>query len=445
MPTSSRRFLKQQNYRLSYWRVATEEINYRRFFDVNELAAIRMEDPAVFSATHGLVLDLIREGRVTGLRLDHTDGLYDPEGYFQALQSGAREARRQGGLAADEPLFALAEKIREPGEELPRARAISGTTGYDFLEKVNGLWVDPAAEGKLTQLYAELTGSPTDYPRLLLQAKRDVMDGSFSSEIHVLGHQLKRIADSDRAARDFTLPSLIRALKEVIAALPVYRTYVRPDGTRQKSDEVHLNAAIRLAQEDNPNMEASIFEFLGDILLLKNRSPEAAHFAMRFQQLSGPIMAKGVEDTVFYRYGRLLALNEVGCDPSRFGESVTDFHQHNTAMLGRWPLSMTATTTHDTKRSEDVRARLAVLSEVPDEWGQLSPASSTSSARAAGQDAKGTVRPSRADAYFFYQELVGVLPFGGLRWTRRQPRTSPSGWSPICRKWFTRPSYGPPG
>jgi isoamylase len=409
-PAHLEEFLNAQNYRLSYWKVATEEINYRRFFDVNELAAIRMEDPQVFEATHELLLDLVRQGRVSGLRLDHTDGLYDPEGYLRALQASVRQALRDGGQPAAAPMFVLAEKILEPGEEMPREWALSGSTGYDFLAAANGLWIDASSEASLSALYAEFTGDVTDYTSIVHQAKRDVMADSFSSEIHVLAHTLKRVADESRNARDFTLPSLTRVIRETLAAFPVYRTYIRQDGLRQANDERHISTAIELAKAKNPRVETSIFDFLRDVLFLREGGERGASFAMKFQQVSGPIMAKGVEDTAHYRFNRLVCLNEVGCDASRFGGTREAFHAHNTRILARWPLSMTTTTTHDTKRSEDVRARLAVLSELPGEWreavGQLDAA-----ARVPGGDG---ARVSGTDAYVFYQAVVGALPFGDL-------------------------------
>jgi glycogen operon protein len=400
-------FLNEQNYRLSYWRVATEEINYRRFFDVNELAAIRMEEPAVFEAAHALVLDLVREGRVTGLRLDHTDGLYDPEGYFQALQAALRQALRDGQLSTGAPMYVVAEKILAEGEQLRRGWAISGTSGYDFLAAVGGVFVDRDAEEAMTRLYDELTGGRQDFQAIVYQAKRDVMEGSFSSEIHVLAHALKRVADASRRGRDFTLPSLVRVLKETVAAFAVYRTYVRPNGVRQPKDEARIREAIDLARWKNPLIDGSTFDFLMDVLLLREDSPDAVSFAMRFQQLSGPIMAKGVEDTASYRFNRLVALNEVGCDAGRFGGTVQAFHAHNEAVSARWPLSMTATTTHDAKRSEDVRARLAVLTEIPEQWRdgvrRLSEL-----ARAASPAAAAVVSP--ADQYLLHQTVVALLP-----------------------------------
>jgi glycogen operon protein len=410
------RFLTEQSYRLSSWRVAREEINYRRFFDINDLAAIRMEDPEVFVTAHALVLDLLREGRVSALRLDHTDGLYDPESYFLGLQAAAREALRSHGQndGPPPPLYLVAEKILQPGEELHRGWALSGTTGYDYLAVSNGLFVDPDAERDLTRLYVDLTGETAPYARVAQNAKRDVMTGTFASEVQMLAHALKCVADADRHARDFTLPSLARAIREILVQLPVYRTYVRPDGTRQRTDEAIVRGAAARAQAANTMLDASLFTYVGDVLLLADRSDKAVRFAMRFQQLSGPIMAKAVEDTASYRYVRLASLNDVGCDPARFGEPPATFHSHNAAILARWPLSLTATTTHDTKRSEDVRARLAVLSEIPDEW-----AAAAGTLHAIAQScmtrSDRDVMPAPADAYLYYQTLVGTLPMEGLR------------------------------
>jgi glycogen operon protein len=408
-PELLERMLDEQNYRLSYWKVATEEINYRRFFDVNDLAAIRVEQPRVFAAAHALVLDLVREGRATGIRLDHTDGLYEPERYLRALQASAREAIREGGHGGDAPLYVVAEKILEPGEELRRGWAACGTTGYDFLAAANGLWVDSGAERAMTQLYADFTHEPTDYRAVCYQAKRDVMEGSFSSEVHLLGHALKRIAEPSRDARDFTLPSLVRAIKETMAAFSVYRTYVRPSGPASEVDELQIASAIELAKQKNPMLDASVFDFLRQTLLLRDRSPAVTSFSMKFQQLSAPIMAKGIEDTAVYRYGRLVCLNEVGCDASRFGETVEHFHAHNVAILAQWPLSMTATSTHDTKRSEDVRARLAVLSEIPSAWTRFV-AEIDKVARPGAASAAAGAMVSAADAYAFYQNAVGAFP-----------------------------------
>jgi isoamylase len=409
-PARLERFLGDQNYRLSYWRVAAEEINYRRFFDINDLAAIRMEDPEVFAAAHVRLFELIAQGRVTGIRLDHTDGLYDPYAYFQALRQGARDALRRAGVEREQ-IYTVAEKVLETGENLPRSWAISGTVGYDFLGAVNGLWVDGAAEGALMRAYVELARGSGDFRAVLRDAKRDVVAG-FASEVHALSRALKRIAERTRHARDFTLASLVRVITEVIVAFPVYRSYVRPDGSRERNDEAHIGAAIARARRRCPMIEGSTFEFLESALLLREPSAETVRFTMRFQQLTGPIMAKGMEDTTLYRFTRLACLNEVGCDAGRFGESARDFHAHNASILAEWPLSMTTTSTHDTKRSEDVRARIAVFSEMPDEWTEFArdmgklcaPFATTVDAEPA---------PTPADAYLFYQTVVGAYPFEG--------------------------------
>jgi glycogen debranching enzyme GlgX/malto-oligosyltrehalose synthase len=405
--------LHEQNYRLSYWRVATEEINYRRFFDVNELAAIRMEDPRVFKAAHSLLLEMFSDGRVTGLRLDHTDGLYDPEAYFEHLQNAARDALAQGGRTVETPVYIVAEKILEQAEDLPQSWAISGTSGYDYLAAINGIWIDAASEEKITAFYCKFAGVDRDYQRIAFDAKRAIMEGSLSSEIHMLGTALKRIAEQSRHARDFTLTSLLRVIRETIAAFSVYRTYVRPDGGRSAQDERHIRAAIRLAKRRNRMVEPAVFDFLANILLLEERSPSAVWFAMRFQQLTGPIMAKGVEDTAAYRSNRLACVNEVGCDAAPFGATVESFHAHNATMLARWPLSMTTTTTHDTKRSEDVRTRLAVLSEIPDEW-EATVGALHRLGRAFLRDVDSEPAPSPNDEYLFYQTVVAAFPFEGL-------------------------------
>jgi glycogen debranching enzyme GlgX/malto-oligosyltrehalose synthase len=412
-PERLERFLGEQNYRLSYWRVAAEEINYRRFFDINDLAAIRMEEPEVFATAHKRLFELIAEGLVTGIRLDHTDGLYDPYAYFHALQQGARDALRRGGVGEDKPIYLLAEKILEPGEGLPRAWPISGTTGYEFLAAVNGIWVDAAAEPAMTRTYVELTRATADFRAVLGQAKRDVIEGSFASEIHTLSDTLKRIAERNRHARDFTRATLTRVIKEAIAAFPVYRTYVRPDGSREKHDEQHIAQAIAVARRASPMVERSTFDFLEDVLLLRIRSEAAVRFTMRFQQLTGPIMAKGVEDTALYRHACLVSLNEVGCDVGRFGGGVPAFHAHNATSLAEWPLGMSATSTHDTKRGEDVRARIAVLSELPDEWAAFARDMRERTERWV-KNVDGAPAPSPTDAYLFYQTAVGALPFEGF-------------------------------
>ncbi len=404
--------LHEQVYRLSFWRVATEEINYRRFFDVNELAAVKMEDPAVFAAAHALVLKYVEEGRITGLRLDHTDGLYEPAAYFAALQAECR--RRAPG-----PVWLVIEKILGPGEQLPTDWDIDGTTGYDFLSAVNGLWVAPESGPRLSGFYGRFADMPAAYPELAHASRLAILRASLSSEVHMLAHRLERIAQADRRSRDFTRVSLTRAIVATIAAFPVYRSYVRPDGARTPEDTAHIDRAIAEARHRQADVDASVFAFLRDLLLLRRLPADpgarasVVEFAMRFAQLTGPVIAKGVEDTALYRYHRLVGLNEVGCDPDRFGVGVDEFHAFNHNQRRRFPRTMTATATHDTKRGEDVRARLAVLSEVPNDWRRAVSAWSRM-ARRYKTTVDGELVPTRNDGYLLYQTVAGALPAEAL-------------------------------
>jgi (1->4)-alpha-D-glucan 1-alpha-D-glucosylmutase len=398
------RLLDQQAYRLSHWRVAADEINYRRFFDVNDLAALRMERPAVFQETHRLVLRLVAEGKVTGLRIDHPDGLHDPATYFRTLQA-----------AAGRPLYVLAEKVLARGERLPVSWAIHGTTGYEFLATVNGLFVNSQGARPLTAAYTGFTGLHTPYSDVAYASRQLIMDVSLSSELSVLGRALSRLAERDRSARDFTLNSLIHALREVIACFPVYRTYI--DGTDAAvslQDRACVEVAVAFAKRRNPATSTFIFDFVRDVLLL--RYPEQADpayredlraFVRKFQQVTTPVTAKGIEDTAFYRYNRLVSLNEVGSDPDRFGVTVEEFHRECAARQESWPGGLSATSTHDTKRSEDVRTRISVLSEIPVTWR-------TALARWHRWNQRhltvidGRPAPDENDEYLFYQTLVGA-------------------------------------
>ena len=429
--------------------MAAEEINYRRFFDINELAAIRMENPAVFRETHRLILRLVAEGKVSGLRLDHPDGLFDPPRYFHALQreralqtirtgptSGEADAASDGEVAAFQvgeafdrrcqpdptqvgcrPLYLLAEKILSKGERLPAHWAIHGTTGYEFLNLVNGLFVDAANERAMTTAYAAFTGQRTSFTDLAYESKRLIMRVSMSSELNVLGHALDRLSERDRHSRDFTLNSLTDALREVVACFPVYRTYIDgrdPEVTLQ--DRACVEVAVAFAKRRNPTTNVSIFDFVRDTLLL--RYPENADatyrqdqlaFVQKFQQLTSPVTAKGVEDTAFYRYHRLVSLNEVGGEPDRFGVSVEEFHQQCLARREKWPAGLSATSTHDTKRSEDVRARIHVLSEIPRAWREAVSRWRRWNRRHLSE-VEGRPAPDRNDEYLLYQTLVGAWP-----------------------------------
>jgi len=404
--------LMEQSYRLAFWRVATEEINYRRFFDVNDLTAIRMEDPAVFEATHQLLLKLVADGRVQGVRLDHTDGLYDPAEYFTKLRRALQHA---GGESSRREVYLVAEKILSGTEELPARWAIEGTTGYDFLALASGVFVDRSAEKTFTRVHQEVTGDARSFAEHARESKRSTMRSSLSSEIHMLARRLERIAMRDRRSRDFTLPMLHRAVAETIAAFPVYRTYIRPDGAREATDEHIIRRATRLALRRNPEVEPSVFDFLRDVLLLEHAVLDdedrdaRVQFAMRFQQITGPVMAKSVEDTAFYTYVRFVALNEVGGAPERFGGSIGELHTANDLRRQRWPRGMTATSTHDTKRGEDVRARLAVLSELPATW-ELWVREWLALAVAHVTSIEDEVAPSAVDQYLFFQTALGAYP-----------------------------------
>ncbi len=413
------RILMDQSYRLAFWRVATEEINYRRFFDINDLAAVRMEDAAVFDDAHALLLRLVTEGRLQGLRLDHTDGLYDPAEYFARLRRSIHNAG--DGSQRGRDVYLIAEKILSPGEELPTRWVIDGTTGYDFLVQASGVFVDRAAEKPLTRLWHELSGDTRSFVEHARESKRAIMRSSLSAEIHMLSQRLERVAMRDRRSRDFTLPMLHRAVAETIAAFPVYRTYIRPDGTREPTDEHIIRRATRLAQRSNPELVPSVFEFLRDVLLLAPEQLERltaedraarTELAMRFQQITGPVMAKSVEDTAFYTYVRFVALNEVGGGPAQFGTTTTELHVANEARRAKWPRTMTATSTHDTKRGEDVRARLAVLTEIPETWEKwVRDWLAIGSAHVTMIEEEAA--PSVVDQYLFFQTALGAYPLLG--------------------------------
>ncbi|HEV8633795.1 MAG TPA: malto-oligosyltrehalose synthase [Chloroflexota bacterium] len=395
--------LGAQHYRLAYWRVASEEINYRRFFDVNDLAAIRMENPAVFAATHRLVLRLVAEHEVMGLRLDHPDGLWDPAEYTARLRQAA------GGL------YLVAEKILAPDEPLPESWAVDGTVGYEVLNALTALFVDASRERRIGAVYRRFTGQATTFHEVVYQSKRLIMRSSLAGEGNVLARMLRRIASRNRLYRDFMLNDLRHAVREVIACFPVYRTYVREGDRRTgRRDRAYVERAIAEARRRNPTTDASYFAFLRDLLLLKVDDPEARSFVMKLQQVTGPVAAKGVEDTAFYAYNRLVALNEVGGEPDRFGVSVGRFHRLCAERARRQPGGLTPTSTHDTKRSEDVRARIAVLSELPGEW-ERSLTEWERLNRRKRRRVGGRSAPDRNEEYLLYQTLLGAWPIDAER------------------------------
>lgn len=398
------KLLETQPYRLSSWRTATHEINYRRFFDINELAAIRMEDPEVFDATHALTLKLIQDGVIQGLRLDHVDGLFDPHAYF---------ARLRAAIGDDRSFYIVVEKILTDGERLAEDWTVQGTTGYEFLNSLNSLYVDKLSAREFQKLYSRITGDRRSFREVVYSSKKLIIETSMASEMHVLAHELNRISESDRHYRDFTLLSLQEALTEVVACFPVYRTYVS-ENAWSEFDKRNVELAIRDTLRRNPAQESSIFRFIRKMLLPVARpnlaSEEHARrlrFAMKVQQYTGPVQAKGVEDTAFYRYCPLLSLNEVGGNPMRFGGRMEDFHEANLERMAHFPLAISSTATHDTKRGEDARARLNVLSEIPRIWATQVKmwARINSSARTRVQDEHA---PDRSDEYIYYQALLGA-------------------------------------
>jgi len=408
--------LNAQSYRLAFWRVAAEEINYRRFFDVNDLAAIRMELPEVFDAAHQLVVDLVRTGAVTGLRIDHPDGLYLPKEYLEALQ---RRCAKVLGIPLPKDgraVYMIAEKILTGAEKLRSDWPLYGTTGYDFANQVAGVFVDAAAEAPMTRTFHRFVGHTMHFGHLVYAKKRLVMRIALANEVEVLGNMLDRLSEKNRWFRDFTFEALARAVRETIACFPVYRTYLAPGQPVSDQDRQVIERAIAAAKRRNPAMEESIFNFLRDILLFRfpenldvQAREEHMHFVLKFQQFTGPIMAKGVEDTAFYIYNRLAALNEVGGEPQQFGLSVDAFHERNLDRHRNWPATLLATSTHDTKRSEDVRARMIAISEIPELWRRSLQRWRTVNRRWK-KDVNESEAPDADEEYLLYQTLLGTWP-----------------------------------
>ncbi|HEY2442378.1 MAG TPA: malto-oligosyltrehalose synthase, partial [Streptosporangiaceae bacterium] len=356
--------LRRQHYRLAYWRTAAQQLNYRRFFDVTTLAGLRAEDPAVFGDTHRLIIGLVRDGAVDGLRVDHIDGLADPAGYLDRLREAMKGEGEAGGGG-----YVVVEKILEPGEELP-GWPVAGTSGYDFLTLVNQLYTDPAGAAAMRACYARFTGQAPDYAEVVHAAKMTVMRDSLAAEVERLTGLLAAVCDRHRRERDFTRTELRDTLREVIAAFGVYRSYPRPGHPVSAADQAHIDVAVAGARQRRPDLDAELIGFIGELLALRHRGAAEDAFAVRFGQVSAPVMAKGVEDTAFYRYQVLASLCEVGGDPGRFGAGLADFHRAMAAAARDWPEAMLTLSTHDTKRSGDVRARLALLAELPDAWEQ---------------------------------------------------------------------------
>ncbi len=405
------RLLERQHYRLAYWRVAADEINYRRFFDINELAGIRIERAEVFEAAHRLVLHLVAEGKIDGIRIDHIDGLFDPLRYCKRLR--ARLADESGG---DARRYVVVEKILGQDEPLRRDWPVAGSTGYDALNLINGVFVDGRAERAIDRVYRRFIGRHLDFDTVLYECKKHIMDTALASELEMLAVELDRISEENWNTRDFTLAGLKAAIREVAACFPVYRTYIAERGPSLE-DRRDIDWAVALARKRNKSLETAIFDFIHGALttdIVRNgqrtfNRRDVVGFAMKFQQFTGPVTAKALEDTAFYRYTRLLSLNEVGGDPRRFGTTVTAFHRLNEERAKLWPHTMVTTATHDTKRGEDVRARINVLTEFSAEWDRRLRRWSALNRRAKSE-VDGVWAPSPDDEYLLYQTLVGAWP-----------------------------------
>jgi (1->4)-alpha-D-glucan 1-alpha-D-glucosylmutase len=419
------RLLEAQAYRASYWRLAANEINYRRFFDINELAGIRVEIPEVMGITHHLVYQLIQDRVIQGLRLDHVDGLRDPRRYLEQLQEAASFRSIGGGRVQgasgyetplDEPFYVVVEKILAHHEALREEWPVSGTTGYEFSALVGELLTSPDSEPALDRIYREFTGEQPSFAEIVVECRHAVMTDTLSSELNVLANQFNRLAKKSRRTRDFSRGGLSRALSEIAARFPVYRTYVDESGCSDE-DRRDIDWAVGQARKASSMADPSVFDFVRSVLTMdiltelpgSFRRRDVVDLATKFQQFTAPVSAKSVEDTAFYRYHRLVSRNEVGADPERLYASPQAFHIANRNRLSRFPFSMLATATHDHKRGEDVRARLNVISEIPEEWEQrVRRIEELSEFYLTEHD--GRTAPDRNDRYLLYQTIVGSWP-----------------------------------
>ena len=391
--------IERQHYRLAYWRVASSEINYRRFFDINELAGLRVEEPELFDEMHKLIFSLIEQGKLAGLRIDHIDGLADPAKYCRKLRD-----------KAGENLYLTVEKILASHENLRDDWQIQGTSGYDALNQIAGLFVNARNEKVMDKIYRRLCGDEQNFADMVYEAKIEIMNSSLASEVLSLTLLLKSIAENNRYTRDYTLDNLRQAVKEIIGYFPVYRSYITAKEFGA-DDKKFIDWAIGKAKKNSQFPEKTIYDFIAGLLLAENDALECENliFIRKFQQLSGPVMAKGLEDTSFYRFNRLISLNEVGGDPTKFGLPVKAFHQINKQRAEKWPHSMIATATHDTKRGEDSRCRISVLSEIPKLW-EKSVTRWMQLNRSKHSEVDGKTVPSANEEYSIYQVLIGSWP-----------------------------------
>ncbi len=393
------RLLDAQHYRLAFWQAAGRDLGYRRFFDVNSLIGLCVENERAFRDSHRLVFGWLRAGDVDGLRIDHPDGLRDPEQYLRRIHDAFPDT------------YVVVEKILAAGEALPGTWPVAGTTGYAFLNQVGGLFVDPAAERPLTELYIAFTGErreaeTADFAVVACEKKLLALRETLGSDVNRLSELLLQVCERHRRHRDYTRHQLTDAVRELATAFPVYRSYVRPAAREaSEADRRVIGAAVARVKAARPDLDAALLDFLESLLTLQVGGDLEADFVIRFQQLTGPAAAKGVEDTALYCYNRFVALNEVGGDPGRFGVAPEAFHAAQADAARRYPSGMVATATHDTKRGEDVRARLAALCLMPDEWAAAVHAWAERNARYRADD-----QPSRNDEYLYYQTLAGAWP-----------------------------------
>ena len=396
--------LNQQNYRLAYWKAADQQLGYRRFFDVNTLIGLRVEREHVFEETHALILDWLKRGVLDGVRVDHPDGMRDPLEYCRRLRERAPDA------------WIVGEKILEPGEFLPESWPIQGTTGYDFLNTVLGVLVRPEGMMELSTVYSDFIGTTTNYHDIMHEKKINVTQESLASDVGRLTSLFVEICEHNRNQRDYTRAEVRRAVREVAACFRIYRSYVVPERNEiTEEDRVAIEQATECARQKRQDIDGGLFDFMRDVLTMKVTGKFETEFVMRFQQFTGPVMAKGVEDTAFYCYNRLSGMNEVGSDPSRDGLSVGEFHTYNAKMQATHPLTMTALATHDTKRSDDVRARIAVLSEMPGRFGAAIHRWSRMNAELRGTRHDGSAIVDLNTEYLYYQTLIGAWPIDAER------------------------------
>lgn len=391
--------LNQQNYRLAYWRTADQELGYRRFFDVNTLIGLRMERQHVFEATHARIFEWLGNGTLDGVRVDHPDGLRDPQQYFNRLRTRAKDA------------WIIGEKILEPGESLCRNWPVDGTTGYDFLNVCNNLIAYGEGLREFSNIYRDFTSRDQSFDAMAHEKKLNVEQEALGSDVNRLTSLFVEICEGNRDRRDYTRAEIRRAVREIAACFSIYRTYVVAEREEVTDDDRNeIERAVAQARTNRTDIDAGLFDFIADVLTLRHRGPLESEFVLRFQQFTSPVMAKGVEDTVFYCFNRQIGMNEVGSSPAHDGISIEEFHQYCAKMQSEFPASMTTLSTHDTKRCDDVRARLAALTESPARWkGALQRWARMTTGF------KTNKLPDRNTEYFLYQTLIGAWPISEER------------------------------